>query len=263
MLSIVPSAKTALIGTAAATALALSLPSVADASTVQFSGALVELDAGFNEINTVTVKPSFGSGVTLELTDLAGISGCTQLSSITVRCPPSDLKEFAADLGNRNDAFTVDTGAGVSFVGAVFDIEGDLGDDTLRGADNPFGDLLQGGDGRDRLEGNGGDDALIGGGGVDGILGGDGADTIDGNTHDDHLYGEAGDDLIRGGDGNDTVHGGAGSDRLEGNGAADTIVSNADDLTRDVVVCQGGDHVFADLNDLIVNPSACADVHRQ
>jgi Ca2+-binding RTX toxin-like protein len=250
-----PSALTVLAG---AVALIAAVPAVAGASTVQFSGALVELDSGFNEKNEVTVRPSFGSGVTLEIEDRAGISGCTALNSITVRCPPSALAEFAADLGNRDDTFTVDAGPGVSFIGAEFFLDGELGDDTLRGADGR--DQIEGGDGADRLEGKGGNDGLIGGDGVDGILGGDGPDTIDGNTGGDHIYGEAGDDVLRGGDGIDRVHGGTGVDRLEGSGGADTLIANSDG-SRDTIVCQGGDHVYADGNDFIVNRPDCADVH--
>jgi Ca2+-binding RTX toxin-like protein len=242
---------------AAAGAAALAVPATAGASTVQFSGVLITYDAGFNEQNNVVVRPSFGNGVTTTIEDSAGISGCTPISSIAVRCDPAPaLSEFGADLGSRNDTFEVDAGDGVSFTGAFFDVDGQIGDDDIQGADGR--DQLQGGDGRDLLRGFGGQDGLLGGGGEDGLIGGDGDDSLSGRTHDDKLFGEGGNDTMIGGDGQDRLVGGPGRDRLEGSGGKD-VLDAAGDGERDTIVCQGGDSVLRDANDFVVNPTACAD----
>ena len=103
--------------------------------------------------------------------------------------------------------------------------------------DNPFQDVLEGGDGNDRNFGGAGDDLISGGDGNDASFGGSGNDYIDGGAGDDRSFGGSGDDTIVsgegddasfGGAGNDTITGDDGSDRLFGGGGADQIDGGAD-----------------------------------
>lgn len=69
-------------------------------------------------------------------------------------------------------------------------INGNSGDDTLAGSDDP-----------DSIFGQAGDDTITGGGGDDSLFGGIGADSLDGGTGDDSIVGGSGDDTLYGGDG--------------------------------------------------------------
>ena len=118
------------------------------------------------------------------------------------------------------DVEVITGGAGddVLFAGpAGSTLAGDLGTDTLTGADGP--DRLRGGladAARDVLTGGGGDDDLGGGGGDDVLDGGPGADMLAGDDGDDRLRGDAGDDTLAGGTGSDRLEGGTGADCLGG-----------------------------------------------
>ncbi|MCW5700846.1 MAG: hypothetical protein KIT00_13510, partial [Rhodospirillales bacterium] len=131
----------------------------------------------------------------------------------------------------------------VKFSGSFFltDIDGGIGDDTLKGAE--LDDLILGGKGNDIIQGNGGDDDLrgqagddtirgndgddtiTGGGGEDFIRGGDGNDVIDGGSRDDDIAGNNGDDLLDGGKRHDRIDGGNGNDTIDDtSGGMDTVV---------------------------------------
>ncbi len=98
--------------------------------------------------------------------------------------------------------------AGDALGDVLTDIENLTGsnfNDTLRGDEVAFGNVLDGGLGNDSLEGNGGDDLLLGGGGLDTLLGGLGDDELDGGADNDLLIGGAGADVLIGGLGTDTA----------------------------------------------------------
>ncbi len=98
--------------------------------------------------------------------------------------------------------------AGDALGDALTDIENLTGsnfNDTLRGDEVAFGNVLDGGLGNDSLEGNGGDDLLLGGGGLDTLLGGLGDDELDGGADNDLLIGGLGADVLIGGLGTDTA----------------------------------------------------------
>ncbi len=98
--------------------------------------------------------------------------------------------------------------AGDAIGDVLTDIENLTGsnfNDTLRGDDVAFGNVLDGGLGNDSLEGNGGNDLLVGGGGLDTLLGGLGDDELDGGADNDLLIGGLGTDALIGGGGTDTA----------------------------------------------------------
>jgi glucose/arabinose dehydrogenase len=90
------------------------------------------------------------------------------------------------------------------------------------------GDLIAGGDGRDRLFGAGGADEILGGDGGDTIAGGGESDVIWAGAGDDDVHGDAGDDWIDGGADADVVSGGPGSDTFVFTAGADTVADFED-----------------------------------
>jgi Ca2+-binding RTX toxin-like protein len=133
-------------------------------------------------------------------------------------------------------------------------MDGGMGDDTLGGAEDSFGDFY-GGSGHDLIEGGSSDteDFLYGGagddiidgdgvtpGGPDYIEGGQGIDSLSGGGGDDEIYGGSGDESgpdifagvgsetaapgLFGGDGDDYLDGGRGEDLLDGGLGFDTQV---------------------------------------
>lgn len=110
------------------------------------------------------------------------------------------------------------------------------GDDTLGladGNDRAFGglgnDTLMGGEGNDQLDGEDGDDALSGGVGNDLLSGGAGDDRLQGHAGNDDLRGGLGNDSLNGGDGDDYLDAGGGSNLLYGGTGNDTMSVYSDD----------------------------------
>lgn len=99
--------------------------------------------------------------------------------------------------------------------GAVVNIVGTAGNDTLTGTTNPDGILAL--DGDDTVDAKEGDD---------GVCAGDGNDTINGATGNDTLLGEGGDDVLTGASGNDVLDGGPGMDRLVESGDVDFTLTD-------------------------------------
>ncbi|MGK7942832.1 MAG: right-handed parallel beta-helix repeat-containing protein, partial [Crocosphaera sp.] len=130
-------------------------------------------------------------------------------------------------------------------------LQGDAGDDTLIGSDDGgeddnfdddiyFGDIIDGGAGRDRIFGLGGADLIHGGDDQDTLDGGDNGDRILGGTgndllyggggNNDHLDGQEGDDTLHGSEyGSDVLRGGVGRDRLYGYGGNDHLQGGDED----------------------------------
>ena len=115
-------------------------------------------------------------------------------------------------------------------VGIAVELDGNEGDDTLRGGTG--NDSLYGDDGRDVLFGGAGYDELHGGAGNDSLTGGTETDVLYGDGGDDYLYGDpapsksdtknSGDGLVSFGglgspprEGNDWAYGGAGRDWID------------------------------------------------
>jgi Ca2+-binding RTX toxin-like protein len=119
--------------------------------------------------------------------------------------------------------------------GETSGILGGLGNDTLSGANNLYGeegddtidgtigyDNILGGQGADTIHSSGGydviygDDAVFRGGGDDEIYAAGGDDLVYGEGGDDAIFGDDGVDWLYGDDGDDTVRGGPGEDLVEG-----------------------------------------------
>ncbi len=110
-------------------------------------------------------------------------------------------------------------------------VTGTGGDDADLRADDPAGDIIDGGAGADRILGFDGDDAIYGGDGDDEMFGQAGNDILVGGLGNDRLSGNAGDDLLFGGDGNDILLGEDGNDVLSGGDGDDNLTGgNGDDI---------------------------------
>ena len=125
-------------------------------------------------------------------------------------------------------------------------ITGTAQNDVISGGDDD--DLINGGLGADTINGNGGNDRLIGESNADVLAAV--TDLADLNTNNgDSIDGGLGDDIIVGGLGIDSVNGGDGFDIIDVAGGGDTT-SGADVVTTSL----GGDMIFADPEDTIVDP---------
>ena len=111
-------------------------------------------------------------------------------------------------------------------------IDGDAGDDILRGFDG--NDTLYGGQGNDELRGDAGNDILHGN---------EGQDILHGDEGNDILHGDAGNDELWGGVGNDTLYGGQGNDILEGCEGDDVYIFNKGDGEDEIVDNSGTDTI--------------------
>jgi hypothetical protein len=110
-------------------------------------------------------------------------------------------------------------------------IEGDRGDERLRGTPGPDVVLALGGD--DHILGRGGRDLICAGPGNDVVGGGGGRDRISGQGSNDRLYGGSGNDrlfagsgvgnYLLGNDGDDVLKGGPGFERLFGQEGGDVL----------------------------------------
>jgi Ca2+-binding RTX toxin-like protein len=179
-----------------------------------------------------------------------------------VRCPLAATFGGVADLGDGDDAMTVDS----RFGGAGVSVDGGAGDDVLTGEGSggndftggPGADVLIGGEGADNFTDGDPDDAQSpdhyeGGGGNDGLgfsgrhrglrldlaagatadgdvitgieraAGGEGDDVLAGTDGADELGGGLGDDVIVARGGDDALGGGPGADALDGGPGNDRI----------------------------------------
>lgn len=221
------------------------------AATISDTPSVLDYDAGFNEVNTIEIKPNIVSGnPVLDIRDFAGLSGCTPFptgSVISIRCAAGDLVFFPMQLDNQNDTLVVNETV-ATLGGYQLSVQAGLGDDDLTGGIEE--DQFFGGSGSDFLNGEGGIDALYGEAGDDDLLGGNGTDQLYGGSGNDTMYGEAGNDTLDGGSYDDFLDGGTGADILRGGSGGDRI--HAVDGTRDTIDCGlGRDIVRADPFDSI------------
>lgn len=219
----------------------LALAGSASASTLAVDTAgVLRLDAGFGEVNGVTLREggTFGPYV---VDDSAGVtvgSGCAQVSTTRAQCRIIDpsgaalINKVVLDLGNRDDTSDVFTLTGFTPI----EVNGGLGDDSLSGA-AVDGYAAYGGSGDDTIDkldtnsgpidvdGGSGDDIISTTGTVGGgsIRGGFGADrlTLEGRFTFATVDGGPGRDVITGASTIfPTVFGGFGRDRINLPGAS-------------------------------------------
>ncbi|MFT5326203.1 MAG: cyclophilin family peptidyl-prolyl cis-trans isomerase [Planctomycetaceae bacterium] len=125
-------------------------------------------------------------------------------------------------------------------------ITGTAQNDVISGGDDD--DLINGGLGADTISGDGGNDRLIGESNADVTAAVTDLAALNTNNGDS-IDGGAGDDIIVGGLGIDSVNGGDGFDIIDVAGGGDTT-SGQDIVTTSL----GGDMIFADPEDTIVDP---------
>jgi Ca2+-binding RTX toxin-like protein len=182
---------------------------------------------------------------------------CTDLGT-TVTCLGVAITAVQASSGRGNDLITV-----AELPAPSVTLNGDDDDDTLVGADDATGEILNGGRGNDWMLGGAGPDVFNGDRGFDtasygdhaaGVLVTVGSPFNDGNTSDagvtgvldsvgstverikgssfaDVLKGDAGDNALIGAAGDDRLKGKQGRDRLKGKGGIDVLLArdgNAD-----------------------------------
>ena len=117
------------------------------------------------------------------VSDAAGIvpgHDCVAVSATQIRCTrhasTSLPDRFGASLSAGDDGFVI------AMTGRGGELNGGIGDDTLRSAGHR--NVLFGDEGQDRLRGRGGNDALIGGRGHDSLAAGAGNDRVDARQND-------------------------------------------------------------------------------
>ncbi len=222
------------------------------ALVVDLGGAATDGDAtanaGAGELDDVQV----------DVENLTGGSGDDVLTGSTV----SNVIKGGAG----ND--TINGGAAGTCAADADSFEGGAGDDVFdMGAASDCGDVIAGGDGRDKVDyqgrsgglvitvdgvANDGEtnekdniksdvEVVVGGSGGDSITGGAGADELHGGPGNDTLGGLAGDDVLYGDTGNDTLNGGEGSDTFMASGVdAVYLVAEVADSAAGADVMNGG-----------------------
>jgi Ca2+-binding RTX toxin-like protein len=216
-------------------------------------------DKGPKEANGISVAHLGGHYF---VSDLAGVTtndpACTDFGS-SAACPDTGIIAVRVSSGKGSDTISI---AGT--LPAVFvSLNGEDGEDTLIGADDPSGEILSGGKGNDRMFGGTGPDFFNGDQGFDTVAYGDhsagvtvtiGSPFNDGNAadagaggvldsvtgtvervkgtaFDDVLKGDRGENALIGKGGNDLLKGKKGRDRLKGKAGIDLL--KAKDGTRD------------------------------
>ena len=176
-----------------------------------FSGGVLTFTGTNNADTIIAYRISNGSGdnVYVRRNDVTPeIAGPYSSSSVT---------KVVINGGLGNDDVSAELTGGFNYGNANFveamEINGDNGDDTLKGGDGA--DLIEGEADDDDIWGFGGDDALHGGYAGDDTADSAGDDTLRGGNGSDQMYGGPGDDWFDSFDGvrgNDYSNGGSGND---------------------------------------------------
>jgi Ca2+-binding RTX toxin-like protein len=150
------------------------------------------------------------------------ILGSPHADNIALRVSPIDRTQLQVDVGDDGSAeFTFDLG---TF--RAIDVEAGNGDDTVRmdEANGAFTTTKA-----TRIDGENGDDTLRGGSGNELFIGGRGNDLVDGNGGADTAFLGKGDDTFvwDPGDGSDIVEGQSGSDTMTFNGSGGNEIMEA------------------------------------
>ena len=198
------------------------LVTVRDRGSITFSNYFINLDGGFEVLETVDGPVHMAKDHIIEVE--AG--SCDWLFGGYER-GLDDLKNLIYGTGYREALYGADFSDVLFGNDGADKLYGEGGDDTLIGGTGA--DVLYGDDGDDTLYGGSDDDVLRGGAGDDGLIGGDQEDYLYGEDGDDWLWGDQGNDTLYGNDGADVLIGSLGSDTLQGGAGNDCYLFNAGD----------------------------------
>ncbi|MEO3860339.1 hypothetical protein [Acrocarpospora sp. B8E8] len=253
-------ARTSLLAFAsAALAATLATPSeAASAGTVGLSNGKITYTAGARGINSASITVFNGKITVFDTEPLTALPGCEKLTPRAVTCGTS-AGEFAANLGDMNDSFSV----GVSFKGTVNG--GDGNDNLIAGTTSPTGRAVTwiGGTGTDTVSYKSSDLSVRVS--LDNQAG-DGRNIDSDNVRDDveNIVGSTlGGDFLIGSNANNRIEDGGGAgDKLFGLGGKDELL--AKDLAKDSDLdCGLGiDEIVIDKAGLDPEPVACETVQR-
>jgi hypothetical protein len=190
--------------------------------------------------------PAAAGGPTVGATVTDGtlrISGSPHGDNIALRVSPLDRTRLQVDVSDDGSAeFTFDLG---TF--RAIDVEAGNGDDTVRmdEANGAFTTTKA-----TRIDGENGDDTLRGGSGNELFIGGRGNDLVDGNGGADTAFLGKGDDTFvwDPGDGSDIVEGQSGSDTMVFNGSGGNEIMAATAFLGRVLFTRNLGTIVMDLN---------------
>jgi len=171
------------------------------------------------------------------------IAGSPHADNIALRVSPLDRTQLQVDVGDDGSAeFTFDLG---TF--EAIDVEAGNGDDSVR-IDEINGAFTT--TKATRMDGENGDDTLRGGSGNETFIGGRGNDFVDGNGGADTAFLGKGDDVFvwDPGDGSDVVEGQSGSDTLTFNGSGGNEIMAATAFFGRVLFTRNLGTIVMDLN---------------
>jgi Ca2+-binding RTX toxin-like protein len=191
-------------------------------------------------------SPAAAGGPTVGATVTDGtlrISGSPHADNIALRVSPLDRTRLQVDVGDDGSAeFTFDLG---TF--RAIDVEAGNGDDTVRidEANGAFTTTKT-----TRIDGENGDDTLRGGSGNELFIGGRGNDLVDGNGGADTAFLGQGDDTFvwDPGDGSDIVEGQSGSDTMTFNGSGGNEIMAATAIGGRVAFTRNLGNIVMDLD---------------
>jgi Ca2+-binding RTX toxin-like protein len=194
----------------------------------------------------VAATPAAAGGPTVGATVTDGtlrISGSPHADNIALRVSPLDRTRLQVDVGDDGSAeSTFDLG---TF--RAIDVEAGNGDDTVRidEANGAFTTTKT-----TRIDGENGDDTLRGGSGNELFIGGRGNDLVDGNGGADTAFLGKGDDTFvwDPGDGSDIVEGQSGSDTMTFNGSGGNEIMAATAIGGRVLFTRNLGTIVMDLN---------------
>ncbi len=229
-----------LVAAAAFLLAALGAPLSAQASTVQASDNIAQLNAAPGETNNVTLSQAGNvltfADSTAPITPTA--PECTAVTANIAKCTLKTVALAGIMLDDGNDSATIDQSV---VVPAGLQIVGGEGADHLTGGVNTSNILIG-----DNTFGGGAADVLTGGDHADAFVGGEGSDVYNGGAGNDQAL------LVFGPDsGADTFNGGPGFDLISYQTETDPVNVSLDGAANDGVGCPGpaceGDNVMPDV----------------
>ncbi|GAA1010124.1 hypothetical protein Aple_039410 [Acrocarpospora pleiomorpha] len=253
-------ARTSLLAFASATlAASLAAPShAASTGTVGLSNGKITYTAGVGGINSASITVFNGKITVFDTEPLTALPGCEKLTPRAATCGTS-AGEFAANLGDMNDSFSV----GVSFKGTVNG--GDGNDNLIAGSTSPTGRAITwiGGTGTDTVSYRSSDLSVRVS--LDNRAN-DGRNIDSDNVRDDveNIVGSAlGGDFLIGSDGNNRIEDAGGSgDKLFGLGGKDQLFAKDQAKDSDLDCGPGVDEIVIDKAGLDPEPVSCETIER-
>jgi Ca2+-binding RTX toxin-like protein len=234
-----------LAGTIGLAAALLGAPAALASNATITNGNTVRVTASGGEVNGIGVVYS---AVTDTYTvgdassDLTARGPCTAVGTRTVTCPGAGITRISVDVGNRDDAITLDRLTIPLNVRS--DLSGSGGRDVINGARGV--DDINGGNGRDLVDGHEGADELRGGRGRDTVFYLDRITPL--LVTVGHVNGDDGNELDLTGAVRDTVHGDI--ENVFGGSGGNTMIGDSSDETLsggnglDILVGNNGDDVL-------------------